>query len=381
MNAGTQLADDPTVIQRVLDHVDGHTTDLATGTWREPVEHYRSPARYTAELEQVLRRRPIGFCPSAALAEPGAFVSREAAGTPIVAVRGRDGVARAFLNACSHRGAAVACEPTGCAKALVCPYHGWTYGLDGSLKGVPHGHGFPDLDKDTSGLVALWTLEHGGVVFVAQATPTPEMVAEVEALPELIPSMFSFVKVTESDVPTNWKISVEGFLEGYHIRSTHPDTFFPIQFDNVNVIEQFGRNSRVTFPYRNIEMLRDVAPEERQADGYLTYAYQLFPNVIVATQPGRMSLIVLEPRGIDVTRNVAYTLSDHYDGSDDAEAVLGKEESFAAKGAKQDRAVMTSIQRALHANPRTHFGFGLFEGAIGHFHRQLAELLDGSTDG
>ena len=162
--------------------------------------------------------------------------------------------------------------------------------------------------------------------------PTPEMVAEVEALPELIPDKFRFVKVTENDVPTNWKIAVEGFLEGYHIRSTHPDTFFPIQYDNVNVIEQFGRNNRVAFPYRNIEALRDVAPADRHADGYLTFAYQLFPNVIVATQPGRMSLIVLEPRGIDTTRNVAYALSDHHDGTTAAEAVLAKEESFRGQG-------------------------------------------------
>jgi phenylpropionate dioxygenase-like ring-hydroxylating dioxygenase large terminal subunit len=246
---------------------------------------------------------------------------------------------------------------------------------------VPHGHGFPDLDKADNGLVGLWAVEHGGVVFVAQQAPTPDMIAEVDALPELIPDGFRFVKVTENDVPTNWKIAVEGFLEGYHIRSTHPDTFFPIQYDNVNVIEQFGRNSRVTFPYRNIETLRHVAPADRHADGYLTYAYQLFPNVIVATQPGRMTLFVLEPRGIDVTRNVTYTLSDHHDGTTAADAVLAKEESFAAKGAEQDRAVMTSIQRALTANPRTHFEFGLFEGAIGHFHRQLAAILDTGARG
>src|SRR4029453_16514081 len=111
--------------------------------------------------------------------------------------------------------------------------------------------------------------------------------------------------------PCNGKVAGEGSLEGYHTRPTHPDTFFPIQYDNVNVIEQFGRNSRVTFPYRNIETLRHVAPPDRHAAGYLPYAYQLFPNVIVATQPGRMTLFVLEPRGIDVTRNVTYTLSDH----------------------------------------------------------------------
>ena len=376
MDTATQLADDSTVIQRVLDHVDNKTTDLADATWREPIEHYRSPGRYDAELDLVLRRRPVGFCPSAALPDPGSFVAREVAGTPVLAVRGNDGIVRAFQNACSHRGAEVACDATGGAKAFVCPYHGWTYDLDGSLRGLPHKDGFPDFEKADGGLPPLWTLEHGGVVFVSQQTPTRELIAEIEALPELIPQKFAFVKVTEHDVAANWKISVESFLEGYHIRSTHPDTFYPIQFDNVNVIEQFGRNNRVTFPYRNIEQLRDTDPADRHADGYLTYAYQLFPNVIVATQPGRMSMIILEPRAIDLTRQVAYILSDHYHGRDDGDAVLEKEDSFGEAGAEQDRAAVTSIQRNLASNPREYFEFGLFEGAIGHFHRQLSAVID-----
>ena len=381
METGTQLADDPTVVQRVLDHIDNKTTDLASSSWREPVENYRSEERFAAELDLVLRSQPVGFCPSAALSETGSFVAREAAGTPVIAVRGRDGVVRAFLNTCSHRGAQVACESTGCAKAFVCPYHGWTYGLDGALKGIPHDNGFPDVDKGESGLTPLEATERGGVVFVSQRPSTPAVTAELDQLPLLIPERFRFVKVDESDVaPVNWKIAVEGFLEGYHIRSTHPDTFFPIQYDNINVIEAFGRNNRVTFPFRNIEALRTVEPGERSADGKLTYAYHLFPNVIVATVPGRMNLIVLEPLTIDSTRFVAYTLGDDYDGSQEADEALANGESFAAKGAKQDRAIIKSIQRSLAANPRQFFEFGLFEGAIGHFHRELAAAIDGRAD-
>ena len=381
METGTQLADDPTVVQRVLDHIDNKTTDLASSSWREPIENYRSEERFAAELDLVLKRQPVGFCPSAALSETGSFVAREAAGTPVIAVRGRDGVVRAFLNACSHRGAQVACESTGCAKAFVCPYHGWTYGLDGALKGIPHDNGFPDVDKGESGLTPLEATERGGVVFVSQRPSTPAVTAELDQLPLLIPERFRFVKVDESDVaPVNWKIAVEGFLEGYHIRSTHPDTFFPIQYDNINVIEAFGRNNRVTFPFRNIEALRTVEPGERSADGKLTYAYHLFPNVIVATVPGRMNLIVLEPLTIDSTRFVAYTLGDDYDGSQAADEALANGESFAAKGAKQDRAIIKSIQRSLAANPRQFFEFGLFEGAIGHFHRELAAAIDGRAD-
>ena len=82
------LLDDATVIERVFDHIDHETTDLGETTWREPVENYRSEARFATEREAVLRRLPIGFCPSAALREAGSYVARTAAGTSIVAIAG-----------------------------------------------------------------------------------------------------------------------------------------------------------------------------------------------------------------------------------------------------------------------------------------------------
>ena len=87
----TGLADDRTVVRRLLAHIDNRTTDLAESSWREPVENYRSPERFAAERDRVLRRYPIPFCPSAALPEPGSYLARDAAETPIIAVRGVDG--------------------------------------------------------------------------------------------------------------------------------------------------------------------------------------------------------------------------------------------------------------------------------------------------
>src|SRR5215468_7645048 len=141
----TTLMDDRAVAQRVFEHIERGTTDASDCVWREPVANYRTQPRLDAELA-VLRRLPVPFCPSSALAEPGAYVAREAAGTPIFAVRGSDGVTRAFRNACRHRGMPVV-SGSGCAKAFACRYHGWTYGLDGSLRHVPHEDGFPGLDR------------------------------------------------------------------------------------------------------------------------------------------------------------------------------------------------------------------------------------------
>jgi len=287
MEAMTSLADDATVVQRILDHIDRGTTDLGTTTWREPVENYLSEARFAAELRLVLRRYPIAFCPSAALPEPGSYLARDAAGVPLLAVRGSHGQVRAFRNACRHRGTQLA-SGAGCGKAFVCRYHGWTYGLDGSLRHVPHEHGFPGLDMSARGLVPVETTEAQGLVFVTQEKP-PLGDAHLDSLPPLIPPGFRLTRSSEGEVPVNWKILAEGFLEGYHIRSTHPETFYPLQFDNLNVVEHFGRNNRIAFPYQAIHKLRAVSHDERSVDGKLTYVYHLFPNVMVATFPARSS--------------------------------------------------------------------------------------------
>src|SRR6266851_520955 len=99
-----RLSDDQSVVQRILDHIDNQTTDLSDATWQERVENYRSQERFSAELASILRRYPTPFCPSAALPESGSYVARNAAGTPILVVRGTDGQVRGFRNACRHRG-------------------------------------------------------------------------------------------------------------------------------------------------------------------------------------------------------------------------------------------------------------------------------------
>ena len=115
------LLDDASAIERIFEHSDNGTTDLGDTLWREPVSHYFSRARFDAEIA-LLRRSPIPFCPSAALPEAGSFIARTASGTPLLVVRDNEGVVRAFINACRHRGMQVA-SGEGCSKTFSCPYH------------------------------------------------------------------------------------------------------------------------------------------------------------------------------------------------------------------------------------------------------------------
>ncbi len=375
------LSEDAAVVQRLLDHIDHQTTDRSEACWREPVAHYRSQQRLDAEVGCVLRRTPTPFCPSAALRENGSYVARDAAGTPLLAVRGNDGQVRAFRNACRHRGTQLA-SGSGCAKAFVCRYHGWTYGLDGGLRHVPHQDGFPGLEPSTRGLVPVQTTERHGVVFITQEQAA-SVASRLDGLPPLIASHWRLWNTTEREVSANWKVLIEGFLEGYHIRSTHPKTFYPLQFDNLNVVETFGWNSRVAYPYRAIHKLRTLPPAERSVDGKLTYVYHLFPNAIVATFPAQVILAVLEPLATDRTLFITYVLTKRGDDADtnaNEHAASLRGLDLVDAGAAEDRAVACAIQRGLASGANEYLEFGLFEGAIAHFHRTLNAVLDGNAN-
>src|SRR4029078_7918409 len=136
------VADDAEIVRRILAHIDAGTTD-ESDAWREPVENYLNPIRFTAELE-MLRSYPSVYLPSAAIPNPGDHSERVTFGVPLFAVRGRDGRAGVFRHSCRQRGMALV-EGPGCAHALVCRYHGWTYRLDGSLSHVPHAEAFPHV--------------------------------------------------------------------------------------------------------------------------------------------------------------------------------------------------------------------------------------------
>ena len=375
----TTLLDDRAVAERVLAHVRDGTTDRADGVWLEPVASYRSEERFRREIETVLRRTPTAFCPSAALPDAGSYIARQAAGTPLLVVRGEDGRVRAFRNACRHRGTEVA-TGSGCTKAFVCPYHGWAYELDGRLKHIPHADGFPGLDEKTHGLVPVRAEERLGRVLVTPTEPPSREsraahAAPWDGMPELITESQELMGARETEVAANWKVNLEGFIEGYHIRAAHKETFYPYGYDNLNLVERCGRNSRVTYPFRRIEKLADVPPEDRRVDGLLTYVYHLFPNVLVTVLSRHTNVVVLEPVAVDRTRMFTYALTNRGGGATNTESAQRDAAFVNETGGAEDRALVLSIQRSIASGANEVFTFGHFEGAIGSFHRNLKAAL------
>ena len=371
------MRNDAELLDHILNHIDNGTTDLGDEEWFEPVDHYASQTRFDAE-RRLMRRLPIPFCPVAALPEPGSYVARHSAGVPIVVVRDMQGTIRAFRNACRHRGMQLA-EGSGCAKIFRCNYHGWAYRLDGRLEYVPHEHGFPDLDKDSNGLVPVHSVDvQSGLVFVTQDEPIG--LGALESLPALLSADQVIFETQEKVEEINWKLTAEGTLEGYHIKPTHPESFFPYGYDNLNVVEMQGPNVRVCYPFRRIETLRDAPRENLSLDRMVTLVNRIFPFTSVTRLAQHYGVSFAEPESPTRTRYFNYRLTlptiDGGEPSDEALARAKKDVAFLSDtGDKEDAKVVCDIQAAIESGANSHYRFGRFESAIGHLHKNLALYL------
>ena len=368
------LLDDSQIIDRIFSHIDNKTTDLGSEVWREPVKNYVDQERFDREIK-LLRSLPVPFCPSSALSNKGSYVSRIAAGTPILVTRDEENNVNAFINACRHRGMQVA-SGSGCKKSFICPYHGWTYGLKGENRNIPGSDGFPGVDPLEHGLKQVNAVEKGGIVYVCQDGEIHKKFLD-EAL-DYFTDEQALINQSEIEDQANWKILHETLLEGYHIKTLHKDTFFPYGLDNINVVENYGQNSRVIFPFRRIEKLRDVDPGSRVIDGTITSVYSLFPNASISVLSKHSNLVILEPISPSRSRWVIYTLinKSNKKGKLSKEDAMRDAKFVGNTGQDEDREAARAIQETLNTKANDHLIFGYFEKAIVNFHSHLTKYLD-----
>lgn len=373
MPANIPLLNEQEIAERIFEHIDNKTTDLGTEVWKEPVSSYFSQQRFESEIS-LLRGMPIPFCPSAMLAEKGSYLARKTAGTPLLVVRGDDGEVRAFINSCRHRGMPVA-KDSGCLRSFVCPYHAWTYGLDGQLRHIPGRDGFPGIELQDNGLVEVAAMEKGGLVYVNQSGSIDSSMLKYAL--DFFDVDQPFFDQSDYIDESNWKLINETTMEGYHIKSLHKQSFYPYGMDNTNIVETFGPNSRTIFPFKRIEKLRDTVPAKRHLDGMVTLVYSLFPNVAISVLSKHTTMTVFEPLSPTRTQILIYRIINKpSDGSTIELEEAQRDASFVkTTGFDEDREAACAIQAGLASNANQHLTFGHFEKAITHFHQNLAKKL------
>ncbi len=204
--------------------------DLTTASddgWSLPGWLYRDPEFFTVEMERVIRPSWQLVCHESDVPEPGDWHAFDLLDERVIVVRGDDRVVRAFANVCRHRAMRLVEGDRGCAKKLVCPYHAWTYDLDGRLTGVPMRRDYPDLRLEDHGLVAYEIERWRGFLFVRLTGSGPsvaEMMApyDAEVAPYQFEEMRALGRVTLRPRPVNWKNVADNYSDGLHISVAHP---------------------------------------------------------------------------------------------------------------------------------------------------------------
>jgi phenylpropionate dioxygenase-like ring-hydroxylating dioxygenase large terminal subunit len=368
--------------RRNLAHLDAGTIDQAPEVGRVPASVYVDPERHRREVDLVFRRLPLVLALSCELAGPGTYRALDVAGVPVLVVRGVDGAVRAFVNMCSHRGAQLVEEGTGVSRRFACPYHAWTYDLDGSLVGIFQREDFGDVDPTCLGLTPLPVLERAGLVWgIVSPGSRLDIAAFLSGYDELL-GLFGFERwhvVSRRVVPgPNWKIAYDGYLDLYHLPVLHRATFGP-RIPNRALYDAWGPHQRVTAPnpkYRDLlELPEDEWPLERLLGGVWT----IFPHVSIATfDTGVRGVLVsqLFP-GADVgsSTTIQTYLVDHE--PDDDERAAAEQQAAFLEHVVREEDYRTGLRqhRALAAGVKPEVLFGRNEGGGQRFHAWVDRVL------
>lgn len=238
------------------------------------------------------------------VAEPGQFLTTEIAGEPVVIVRGEDAILRAFFNVCRHHAAAVMTEPAGTARQLRCPYHGWTYSLEGKLKGTPDFAGVCNFDRETNGLVPVEIDTWEQWIFVrieSKANNTLKDFLTQELLDEIRPVGLSKMHWQERryyEFECNWKVFVDNYLDGgYHVPHLHKGLDSVLDYSKY-MIENGQRHCLQWSP-----LVTEGAEPATGAvrTGERALYYWIYPNFMINWYAGAMDTNLVIPRGVDKT--------------------------------------------------------------------------------
>jgi len=308
--------------------------------------------------------------------EPGSFFAGRAGRMPVLVTRARDGELRAFRNVCRHRGFPVA-EGQGRRETIQCPYHAWTYGLDGCLRSAPRSEEEPGFPKDELGLVPAAVGAWGPFLFVNTSADPEPLADALGSMPaqvaELGLDVDALVPTTrwEAEVDANWKIVCENFLECYHCQIAHPALAEVLDTSaDAYALSTEGRLSSQHGP------VKEQTRSTMRVDGELPRGqfHFLWPNLTVNIFPGRPN-ISLGPV-VPLTTGRTYRFLDYFFGPDVEQDWIDELMAFDDQVGAEDRVLVEGVQRGVAAGALEHgFLLGRTEQLIGHFQQLTRAAL------
>jgi glycine betaine catabolism A len=363
---------------------DGVETTLPSGV-------YTDPGRYEAELSGLFRRFPLCVGHIDELDGAGSVLVREIAGFPLLLTRDSTGTIGVFLNACRHRGARLADgDGTACRRSsLSCQYHGWTYGLDGSLLSVPRREAFPTLDMRARGLRRLPSAVRHGMIWVV-LDPGVEAELDIAAhlggldddLSALGIGQHRFFRQHAVVRNANWKLIIDAFIEFYHIKRLHASTIGQFFADTKALTDCIGPHQRMLVARDNFAEVRQLPVDQWSPQAHGTLAHFIFPNSLIIFHPDYVSNMSIFPVAIDRTLFVHSLLTPS--APDSEKAMAHWDRSFELIDARvfndEDLFICEQIQLGLAAAGNESFVLGRFENNVRRFHETIEAALAGVRD-
>jgi carnitine monooxygenase subunit len=374
----------------LLRHTAEGTFPLASGVMELQADHYTLPERFEAEKARVFQRVPIVLAASCEIPKAGDYKTLDVAGIPVLLVRDRQGNAHALLNACTHRGAAVA---TGCGTAarFTCPYHGWTFGQDGALIGIASADDFGRLNKALLAMKRFPVAERAGLIWAILDPASPhDPGTMLGGIYDLI-SAFGLAdwSLVESRVLAgpNWKLAFDAHLEFYHVPVLHRETFGPERSNRAFYFAQ-GPHQRVIAPQGRPGV---AAPDDLYALGRLPAAHEpvdpllmgewiLFPGTSINTfyiGGIRCVLVSIVVPGAEVgTSTTTQTFLAETPPDDATSAEMDEMCAFLAHVVgDEDLPTSAFQQKVMRTGLVGEVRFGRNEGGLQHFHKWLDMVI------
>ncbi|HEV2183466.1 MAG TPA: aromatic ring-hydroxylating dioxygenase subunit alpha [Candidatus Acidoferrales bacterium] len=305
-----------------------------------------------AELENdaVFGRNWQAIGRASQVAESGQFFTAEVAGERIVVVRGPDRELRAFYNVCRHHAAAVVTEAEGHAANFRCPYHGWTYGIDGTLKGTPDFDGVCDFDRSQNGLAPVRVATWEKFVFVnldANAGSLEDFLAGLmKRVAPLRLASLHFFERRSYELNCNWKVYVDNFLDGgYHVPYLHKGLNSVLDYANYT-IENEDRFCLQSSPVETSSANADADAAATRQGNRAFYFWQ-YPNFMLNWYAGYLDTNLVLPLSIDRCR----VIFDFYfaDTGDSAKEYNQQSVAVSHRVQEEDTGICEAVQRGLHS--------------------------------
>ena len=329
------------------------------------------------ELQNVFSRTWQAVGRTAQVEKPGQYVTATVAGEPVVAVRGSDGKLRAFYNVCRHHAMTVMNEPCGHAQHMRCPYHGWTYNLEGELRGMTEFEGVCNFDRAQNGLVPVRVQTWENFIFVnldPHAAPLRDFLGALVGLAQ--PLNFGGLKFVERRSyiqQCNWKVYVDNFLDGgYHVPHMHKGLNSVLDYTNYT-IENVDRCCVQSSPVAVDKSSEASAAATRKGDR--AYYFWQYPNFMLNWYEGYLDTNLVIPLGVDRCE----VIFDFYFG-DTSEAqmpYIRQSMGVSERVQQEDIVICDGVQRGLSSRAYQAGRLSVRREAGEHlFHRLLAADLN-----